>query len=318
MLNIYNQKNNNHDGSLSAAVTPVKKVKVDAGRFEDVTGEFSSTQFKRSFWYVTHKVLIYKITVGVLIALSVVLWIFGLQRWGDYVVNGIQADIALYKNLTGFPDYTSIHEHYAPRPIQIAGTNAYVGGSKTFDLVAEVSNPNKNFIVHFDYYFVTGNQKTPTQKGFLLTNESRPLTYFGFKDGDPGGLNLVMENLVWKRINAHTVLNPGAWQNDRLNFVVKDFSFSEPQTTSGITASVIKFNITNNSAFGYRDGLFVVGLLDNGGLVGVMPLILKDFKSLETRSVDLRNFSDNLVISDVQLFPLIDIYNQDVYLAPER
>lgn len=318
MLNIYNQKNNNHDGDVATNVATTKKVKADASRFEDVTGEFTSAQFKRSYWFITHKVLLYKIAVGVLVVLSVIFWVFSLWRWGDYIINGISSDIALHNNLVVFPNYIGIQAHYAPQPIQIAGVNAFAGSSKTYDLVAEVGNPNKNFIVHFDYYFITGDQKTPTQKGFLLANESRPLTYFGFKDGYPNGVNLIMENVVWKRITAHTVSDPVAWQNNRLNFSVKDFSFSSPQTADGITANVVKFNLTNNSAFGYRDGLFVIGLMQGGGLAGVMPLILKDFKSLETRSVDLRNFSDNLQISDVQLFPLIDIYNQEVYLAPER
>jgi len=318
MLNIYNQQNNNHNDDLTPAVAPAKKIKVDANRFEDVTGEFTSSQFKRSFWFVTHKVLLYKITLGILAALSVIFWVFSGWRWGDYVINGIKADIALHNDLISFPNYTGIHEHYAPRPIQIIGVDAYTGGSKTYDLVAEISNPNKNFIIYFDYYFIANNQKTPTQKGFLLAGENRPLVYFGFKESFPSGVNFIMENVVWRRISAHDIADAVAWQNDRLNFGVKDFSFEMPQLTDGVTANVIKFSVTNNSAFSYRDGVFVVGLMHSGGLVGVMPLILKDFKSLETRLLDLRNFSDNLIVSDIQLFPLIDIYKQGVYLAPER
>jgi len=320
MLNIYNQKNNNHDGDLTPSASPTKRAKVDAGRFEDVTGEFTTSQFKRSLWYVTHKVLLYKLTVGILIATSIGLWVFSLINWGDYVVNGIKSDINLYTNLVGFPNYSGIHEHYSPAPIKIAGVNAYVGSLKTSDLVAEVSNVNKNFIVHFDYYFVAGGQKTPTQKGFLLAGESKPLVYFGFKDGGVGSVDLVVENLSWKRLTAHIVSDPIAWQNNRLNFVIKDFSFvpSSPQASGEITANVIKFNLINNSSYGYRDGVFVAGLMQNGGLVGVMPLILTDLKSLESRAIDLRNFSDGLNITDVQVFPVIDIYNKDVYLAPER
>ncbi len=320
MLNIYNQKNNNHDGDLTPPVAPTKKTKVDASRFEDVTGEFTTSQFKRSVWYVTHKVLIYKISVGVLIVASIGLWLFSMLRWGDYVINGIKSDIDLHNNLVSFPDYTGAQARYAPSPITISGVNGYVGGSKTYDLVAEVSNPNKNFIVYFDYYFLVGDQKTPNQKGFLLAGESRPLVYFGFKDGVSGDINMVMENVAWKRITAHTIADPISWQVDRLKFSTKEFSFapSASQTSDEITANVVRFKLSNNSAFGFRDGLFVVGLMQNNGLVGVMPVILKDFKSLETREVDLRNFVDNLSVSDVQIFPLIDIYNQEVYLPPQR
>lgn len=317
MLNIYNQKNNNHDNDLKPMSSENKKSKADAGRFEDVTGEFSTSAFKRSIWFVTHKVLLYQLTVGLLVTVSIGLWVFSLWHWGDYVVNGIKSDLSLYNNLSTFPNYLGVQSHYAPQPVQIAGVNVYTGGLKIYDLVAEVGNPNKNFNVYFDYYFVIGDQKTPTQKGFLLANESRPLVYFGYKEGYPNGVNLIMENVTWKRISAHNVSDAVAWQNNRLNFTVNEFVFEKPQTADGIPVNAIKFNLTNSSAFGYRDGVFVIGLMDGSSMVGVMPLILKDFKSQETRAIDLRNFTDGLSVSEVKLFPLIDIYNKEVYLAPQ-
>ena len=318
MLNIYNQKNNNHDHDVAPEVSAEKKTKADVGRYEDVTGEFTSTQFKRSLWFSKHKVLLYKLAVTALVILSVVLWGFSLTRWGDYVLNGIVADIKLANDLVNFPDYTGIQAHYAPKPVEVAGVNVFTGGSKSYDLVADVANPNPNFIVYFDYYFTDGANKTPTQKSFLLAGENRPITHFGLKDSYPTGINLVLENVVWKRISGHIVKDALAWQKDHLNFSVSDLSFTAPQGAEGAQANIIKFNVHNNSPFGYRDAVFVVGLMQSGNLVGVMPLNLKNFKSLESRAVDLRNFSENLLTTDIEIFPLIDIYQKAVYLAPER
>jgi hypothetical protein len=318
MLNIYNQKNNNHDHDIAPEVPSEKKTKVDASRYEDVTGEFTSAQFKRSLWFSKHKVFFYKLTIGLLVAVSVLFWGFSLIRWGDYLLNGIVADIKLRNDLVSFPDYTGIQAHYAPKPIEVAGVNVFNGGSKSYDLVADVANPNSNFIVYFDYYFTDGTNKTPVQKSFLLAGENRPVSYLGLKDNYPTGINLVLENVVWKRISAHFIQDVLVWQKDHLNFSVSDLSFTAPQGAEGAQANIIKFNVHNNSPFGYRDGVFVVGLMQSGNLVGVMPLNLKNFKSLESRAVDLRNFSENLLITDIELFPLIDIYQKEVYLAPER
>jgi hypothetical protein len=318
MLNIYNQKNNNHDHDIASEVPAEKKIKADASRYEDVTGEFTSAQFERSLWFSKHKVLFYKLTIAVLVVMSILLWGFSLFGWGDYLLNGIVADIKLRNDLVSFPDYTGIQAHYATKPIEVAGVNIFSGSSKSYDLVADVANPNRNFIVYFDYYFTDGTNKTPMQKSFLLAGENRPVSYLGLKDTYPTGINLVLENVVWKRISAHFIQDVLAWQKDRLNFSVSDVSFTAPQGAEGPQANVIKFNAHNNSPFGYRDGVFVVGLMQSGNLVGVMPLNLKNFKSLESRAVDLRNFSDNLLITDIELFPLIDIYQKEVYLAPER
>jgi len=318
MLNIYNQQNNNHDKDLSKDAISEKKMQVDAGRYEDVTGEFTSAQFKRSVWFTKHKVFLYKMTVAMLVAISVIFWIFSLWRWGDYLINGIIADIKLANNLASFPDYTPVQIHYSPKPLEVAGVNVYQGGSKSYDLVADVANPNDNFIVYFDYYFTDGSSNTPAQRSFLLAGEERPLVYLGVKDSYPTGTNLVLENLTWKRLSAHDIADPIAWQKDHLNFSVSDFSFTAPTDPAGAQANIIKFNLHNDSAFGYRDGNFVLGLLQGGNLVGVMPLSLANFKSLESREVDLRNFVNSLLITDVELFPVIDIYQKEVYLAPER
>ncbi len=321
MLNIYNYKNNDNkqNGDLSAKEQSVKTAKADVGRFEDVTGEFTKKQFEHSVWFSKHKVLLYKLTVGLMILLSLIFWGISLPQWGDYLINGIVADIKLGNDLVTFPDYTGIHEHYSPKPLQVAGVNTYADGVQSYDLVAEVANPNPNFIVYFDYYFTFGENKTPVQHSFLLAGENRPLVYFGLKGDYPNGVNLVLDNLAWKRVSTHDIKDAIGWQNDRLNFGVTDFSFTSPQLgEEGVLSNVAIFDFHNNSAYGYRDGEFIVGLMQAGSLAGVMPLKLENFKSQETRAIDLRNFTDNLLISDVQVFPVIDIYQKEAYLAPDR
>ena len=99
--------------------------------------------------------------------------------------------------------------------------------------------------------------------------------------------------------------------------MVSNFDFISQAASEGLGANVVKFDLKNDSAYSYRDGNFVVGLMSGSGLTAVMPLFFKDFKAGEIRLVDLRNFVSNLPVDSVQIFPLIDIYNKEVYLAPQ-
>lgn len=317
MLNIYNQKNNNKDDLVPQKKTSESAKVGDVNKYEDPTGEFTSKEFNRSVWFVTHKILLYKAAIAALIVMSVFFWGFSVWRWGDYIINGISSDISLYQNLSQFSDYTTQHPRFAPANLNIAGTSAFSSNSKAYDLVAQVSNPNNNFVVNFDYYFTVNGESTSAKKSFLLAGESKPLVYFGYENGYPSDVSIVIENIVWNRISTHEIQNVLSWQNERLSFSTRDFSFTPPET-DGIQANVIKFNIQNDSSFGYRDGKFVVALLQNDSLVGVMHLSLSDFRSLETRAVDLRNYASNLTVTDIQIYPEIDIYNKGVYLAPQR
>ena len=301
-----------------AEVPEVKKIKPNAERYEDVTGEFTASEFKRSFWFTKHKVLFYRIMVGVLISLSVVLWIFSMWRWGDYLFFGIRADKNLSNNLSVFPNYTGIHPHFSPVDIAADVVNVFNSGASAYDFSAEVINTNPNFVVRFDYHFVADGVPTLTQSAFLLAGERRPLVFFGYKNGYPNSVNLVLENVNWSRISGHEIKDPILWQKERLGFSVSNFSFTPTQSEDDIQANAVKFNLRNDSSYGYRDGEFIVGLLNNDTLVGIMPLYLTDFKSLETRAVDLRNFTNNLFASNAVVYPIIDIYDKTVYLAPER
>lgn len=317
MLNIYNQQNPDRNNGGGPAVAP-KKAHADFNKYEDPSGEFTASEFKRGLWFVKHKILLYKLTVGFLIAWILIFGGYAIITFADYLVFGIASDLNLQKQLTIFPDYTNIQPKYAPIPLQVQGVSSLAGGSNSFDLAAQVFNPNKNFIVYFDYYFNVGDQKTPIQRGFLLAGETRPVVYFGLKGGYPGDVNLVMENVAWKRLRAQIIKDPINFQAERLNFLVSNFSFTSQSASDDVGANVIKFDLKNDSAYGYRDASFVVGLMNGGGLSAAMPLLLRDFKAGETRNVDLRNFVSNLPVDNVQLFPLIDTYNKDMYLAPEQ
>ena len=316
MLNIYNQQNNNHDGDAVPKI-PSKPVHSDFTKYEDVSGEFTTGEFKWSLWYVKHKILLYKIAVRFLIGLSVVFFGYSLIVLADYLIFGISSDIVLRNQLVVFPDYAPIQPKYAPSSLQVQSVSVMAGGADSYDLVAQTNNPNKNFTVSFDYSFEVNGQKTEVQHGFLLAGDSRPLVYFGVKGGFPGSANLILENIAWKRIRAQDISDVAGYQRNRLNFVMSNFSFTSQAATDGVGANIVKFSLKNDSVYGYRDANFVVGLTQNGILSAVMPLLLQDFKAGETRTIDLRNFVGNLPVDNVQVYPLIDIYNKDVYLAPQ-
>lgn len=317
MLNIYSQQNPDR-GNESTNGAASKNPRVDFNKYEDPSGDFSSGDFKWSLWYVKHKLLLYKLAVGFLIGWIIIFGGYAAISLADYLIFGIASDINLYRQLGNFPDYTATHAKYAPVALRIESVEALPGGTTAYDLVARVGNPNKNFIVHFDYHFSIGEEKTPTQKGFLLAGEMKPVVYFGFKSGFPSGVNLVIENISWKRLRAQEIKDPAVFQAQRLNFLASDFSFTSQAASDGVGANIIKFDLKNDSAYGYRDANFVVGLMSGGTMAATMPLLLQDFKAGETRVVDLRNFVSNLPVDDIEIFPLIDTYNKEVYLAPSE
>lgn len=321
MLNIYTkQNNNNHLPDSAGGNGAEKKIpKPNFARYTDPTHEFETDSFKKSLWFVQHRVLLYKIAVFTLVGIVGALWLFSLVAWGNYLIFGIKADSLLYRQLTTFSDYTGIHPHYTATPLQIVGANVYQGGVNKYDLVAEVNNPNANFVAQFTYHFEVDGTVLPAQTGFLLAQESRPIVQFGYEASSfPSAPNFILEDVRFTRVDPHQIKNAVVYQAERLNFEVSGYDFISGTGLDAPDANALRFNLKNNTPFGYKGATFVVAAMDNGTILGVLPLQLNNFKSLETRPIDLRSFVSNLSATEAQVFPAIDIYDPAVYMKPEK
>ncbi len=325
MLNIYNP--NNHDGDKTApltnglakngAVNPkgAPSGKTDFTKYTDPTQEFTSQELKWGFWYVKNKALLYRILISALFGIDVIFILFGLWRWGDYLL-GLPAAQQVQNSLSASVNYLGIHPHYSAQPIQALNTQIFSSRENTYDAVAELINPNSRFLAKFDYYFIIGGEKTPPQKTFLLPGENRPVVYLGIKDGAGSTSVIVLEYIEYSRISAHQITDTGSWQAYRLNFQVSDFVFLKSLAQEGTNTDAVQFKLTNASPYSYAAADFYVALLQNGQMVGILPLHLDSINSLETKNIDLRNFASGLSVTEIALYPVINVYDDAVYATP--
>jgi hypothetical protein len=285
--------------------------------YVDPSGDFSSKRLKYSLWFVTHKVFLRKASFVFLILISVVFWGLSIWWWGDYISYEIRDRSQLIKALVSSTKNTfQKSTAFSPRPIVVTNSFVTPGGVDKYDLGAEVANPNDRFVVFVDYYFVVDGEKTSVQKTTLLPNETRPFMYFGLKKTSaPSAPLLVFERIAWQRIQSQTVVNTSLWQKERLDFSIKDFAFTRAET-AGVSSNQINFVLVNHSSFSYGDAHFYVMLFSQQSIVGVLPLEVVNFKSLESRSIDLRSFVTNLDVSEVKVYPLINVYNKSVFIVP--
>jgi hypothetical protein len=324
MLNIYNSQNpeqsNGKTASNGNGVPPLPPPTVSKNglkQYQDPTGEFNSNELTWSLWYLKHKVLLYRILVGVLIGISVILWGYSLIQWLIYAIVGIPQDQALQQSLSRTLNYTVIQPHFAPAPLQILDVKILPGGVNKTDAVAEIYNPNLQQLAEFNYYFVSGDLKSDSKHVALMPGESRLIGALGLSEDFGGGVNIMVENLTWTRLSKHEFPDPATYEAERINFGVSDFTFTRA-VADGPGAHAITFKFTNQSAFGYVNADFLVALYSGGDLVSVLPLQLKDFKSLETRDIDLRSFVTNLNVSEVKVYPALNVFDSSVFLAPEK
>lgn len=322
MVNFYNQQNRqNGDGAIPASpmasVSSAKK-KIDINKYTDPTGEFGTTEFKRAVWFAKNKLLLYRLAVASLVAFSAVTICFSLWRAFNILYFDLTAGRQMDAELSQSPNYAALHPRFSPVAVEILNSSVLPETGGKISIWSELANPNTRYIAYFDYYYDFGGIATPKQTGFLLPQETKPIVQLGLDTNTyPGSPNLMIGNVRWQRISAHTVPDTALWQAERSNFSVEDFSFTFAGE-QGLDASAVRFSLVNNTAYGFKDPVFYVGLYHNNGLVGAMRFDLTDFESLQRRDIDLRNYLDNLTVSEIKVFPVIDLYDNSVYLPPKR
>jgi hypothetical protein len=275
--------------------------------------DLSAKELKWGLWQTSHRMLLYKILFGVLIALIVLFWGYSVWGWVNYFL-GMTPDKMVQASLTQSIDYTYYHQQFGAKPLQINSLQSFNSGVDKYDAVAEIQNPNDNFIVFLSYSFSVNGTSTMTQSTFLLPGESRPIAIMGLKSSsDIGTPVLNMQSLTWQRITTREVSDPKSWQLSHLNFVISSSTFIKA-SASGASADIIRFSLTNESPYDYYAPFFYVGLYQSGSLADILPLYFDSFKSAEVKKVDLRSLAPSLQVTEVVVYPIINIYNKDAYL----
>jgi hypothetical protein len=281
--------------------------------------QLTEDKLKWGYWWVTHKVQVRRAFSAFLIVVDVILVgyaAFGYLDW--FFGSGVRerAQIAAMSRST-IP-YELFRQRNAPREILFEDPTVLSAGEKTYDMFAAVSNPNAQWWAEYEYRFSASNYEGRAKRDFILPGQTKNLHQLGVKaDARPGSARLIVENLVWHRVNLHmTRPDYATWSASRLNIAVSDIQFKKPEPTDPVPVSRATFTATNDTGFGYYNVGFFVSLLSGSRTVGVSYVVISELRPGERRTVDASWFFDLPTVGKVEVRPDVNIFNDRVYIPP--
>lgn len=271
------------------------------------------------YWWVTNKLRVRKATWIVLAVIDFGLIgyvAFGFADW--FFGSGVQERAAIAQLTIPATDYAFFRSQNAPRELSTDSVMVVASRQGSYDALSRISNPNKLWWAEFDFHFETPAGKSAQQHGYVLPLSTQPLVALGQRsDAIPSGGSLVVENLVWRRVNQH-VTRPdfATWSNVRQRIEVSDEVFVPPAATDTIPSSRVRFKVTNASAFGYYKVGFIVTLMSGSGIVGVNKVTISELRPGAIRDVEASWFSDLPSVSSIEIVPEVNIFDERNYIAP--
>ncbi|MFZ2189178.1 MAG: hypothetical protein WA057_05040 [Candidatus Magasanikiibacteriota bacterium] len=286
-------------------------------QYTDPTGEFTNKELKFSEWYIKHRLFLRKSLVAFLSIWSVITLGYGLGYFFYYLIIGYSFDAKMYNQQTiEFVNYDNLKPMYKPLDIQVKSTRVFDSVNDKYDLVSQVFNPNERWLAYVTYKYKYAGGETTPRETFFLPGESRPLIYFGLESVNfPSQLQLVIDNIKWKNIDRHAVPDVKSFIMERSNFVVENFIFNRIDQSTKIFSNAVKFDISNLTAYNYLEPEFIVELID-GQTVGYMYFSEDKFLSGAIKKIDIRSQLLDLSVSDVKIYPIINLFDRAEYLSP--
>lgn len=287
-------------------------------RYQDATGELTNKKLQWGSWYVRHKLLLRRILVGFLLLVCVVFGGYSLYAWGRYLVFDYWNDQAQLQKLTGLGvQYRYWKDERGPQGLALAPVQVTPSTPGKYDIFALAENLNTDWVATVSYHFNFGAADTPTLKAVILPGTRQALVSLGNESEETiSGANLILTDTKWQRLNPHTFANPVPYWQERVNFTVEDFVFSSADAASGVPTHAINFAVRNNSAYGYWQPLFTALFKDGDAVVGVKQIMIDIFRAGTRREISLTSLVPQLNITSVELIPVINVFNREVFIAP--
>lgn len=279
----------------------------------------TTKQLEIGLWYVEHKKRLKMVLIGFLILISAVSWVYAIYGFAYYIARGLSEDEILIKQLVQVNGVS--HDYVA----QVAAKNLVMSpveivrsSGKKYDLYSELKNDNPKWWAEFDYYFAAAGRQTEKTKSYILPEEIRYLTALA-EDFPyyPEDGRLIIENIIWRRINQHEIPDWEVYRASHLNIASADVKFIPAKASllsEKLGLNQLSFKAINFTAYNYWNVGFVILLYARGQITGLNHYILNDFMSGQKRLVEI-SWPGNLDQADqVEIIPEINIMKDDIYI----
>ncbi len=290
-------------------------------RFIDSTGEhMTSHDLKLASWLARHRVFVRRVSIIIAGIIAGGFFLYGVGGLIGYAIFGMTTDNRQAEELVqSTANYAKLQARYRANELRIVNADVYEASANRYDFVATVANDNTRWAAIVSYKFTYGGGETDVMTTTILPSTERPFVIPGFKvdAGFPNTVSFVIDSIEWRRIDTHAIADIEGYMAERKKFVIEDMVFTSQSDISNVPSNILRFTLVNNSSFSYWDVPLIVELFQNGTRVGIAQTKVEKIKAGERRPIDLRTLTSNIAVTDIQVHPIVNIFDNRVYMAPE-
>jgi hypothetical protein len=296
-------------------------VQDDTGLMPDFNSQFNdensaNRRIKISEWYFEHKILLKRIFIGFLIAVSAGFWFYSSVAMIDWAFVSGPSERANLKTLTEISVSPEALDAVRAESVIFGETQIFAGGVGQYDAISSVKNPNAKWWEEFEYRFTGDGLEGQWKKGFALPQDEKYLVDLGLQlPFHPRNVYLQTRNLKYHRINNHEIPNYDVWKKEQMNFILSDKNYNPNFLAGSKGASALTFKVLNDSAYNFWSVGFYALLYRGDQLASVNYANVTNFMSEETRDAQIGFYEGLPTITKFEIIPEVNIFDPAVYIS---
>jgi hypothetical protein len=273
-------------------------------------------QIKLSEWYLSHKVLLRKIFIGAMIAVSGGLFIFSLYFLIDWAFISGPKERANLKTILQIKVNPEALSAARAEKIVFGEIQTFAGGVGQYDIISQVKNPNTEWWVEFEYRFTGEGLDGKWKKGFLLPGDDKHIADLGLQlPFHPRSVYLETRSIKYHRIDNHKIPNYDAWRKERFDIILSDKNYNPNFVSDSKNIGVLTFKARNNTAYNFWSMGFYALLYRGDQLASVNYSTATNFLSGETRDLQISFYEGLPTITKFEIIPEVNIFDPEAYIA---
>jgi len=284
---------------------------------DPITG-MSGKEMAVGYWWVSHKLLLRKLGLSLLVAVCLILVGYSVYGWGTYYLYGRWKEAAMIEEMAQQPiSFRAYHEARAPKDLEEGELAVLDSGTKEGwkDIIVPIVNLNPKWLATLTYYFEDGAETTPIEAMKVLPGQETHIGIMGFAPTSTvRNPILVRTETAWQKIDPHRITDPVAYVQERLNFTIDNIVIQRPGEIDNLDNYKVTFDITNNTIHSYWSVPLWVLMYRNDRLVGVEQVVINQLELGERRLVDLRSSIPNRRVTRVEVVPQLDVFDESIYM----
>ncbi len=273
----------------------------------------SKKDLDRGMYFLQHKAMFIRLAWISAILILVIIYGFLVLN----VIRYVQAPgwLEISQSFKTPAVWSTYHQAKAPIEIELGQARALTLGNSVYNLVATIKNPNADWLASsLDYKFIINGQGLPTRSAFLNAFDQHLLLQLGYKTDVPvASVDIEIDNVRWQRLTNET---------PQISWPITELKYQGESSVQvgGVMVNLpaqVSWQAQNKSLFNFWEVGWQVALFENDNIIGVAELNERDFKSLETRTIEATWAYNLPQASRAEVWPILNWLDKNNFKSTE-